>query len=179
MTTQRITIQLQGSDEDGGHVRLTDLIQQLEAVRTALKHTERLVTGTEERALYYRVVDLSHNSPATIVLEAVLTKPQLRASIPLRTVNSFFRNLRQISNKGRVPSKVDVPALESYQALGSGLDKNIRHIKITNDSASIEINEPFQDKVAEIIGPDEFVEGSLTGMLEWLNIHNNINGAKS
>jgi hypothetical protein len=175
MTTQRITIQLQGSDDDGGHLRLTDLIQQLEAIRTALKHTERLVTGTETRALYYRVIDLSHNSPATVVLEAVLTNPQLRANIASRTVNSFFRNLRQINDKGRVPSRVDVPTLESYQALGSGLNKNVRHIKLTNDHASIEINEPFQEKVAEIIGPDEIIEGSLTGMLEWLNIHNNIN----
>lgn len=31
------------------------------------------------------------------------------------------------------------------------------------------------EKVTDIIGPDEIVEGSLTGMLEWLNIHNNNN----
>lgn len=175
MTTERITIQLQGSAEDGGHLRLTDLIQQLEAVRTALKHTERLVTGTEERTLYYRVVDLSHNSPATVVLEPVLVKPQLEARIVSRTVTSFFRNLRQISNKGRVPSKVDVPALESYKALGTLLSKNVSRIKLANGHSSIEINKPFQDKVAKIIGDDEIVEGSLTGVLEWLNIHNNSN----
>ena len=33
MTTQLITIQLQGSAEDGGHLRLTDLIKQLEVHR--------------------------------------------------------------------------------------------------------------------------------------------------
>lgn len=175
MTTQLITIQLQGSAEDGGHLRLTDLIKQLEVVRTALINTERLVTGSEERTLYYRVVDLSHNSPAKVVLEAVPLKPQLQARIATRTVASFVRNLRQIDKKGSVSSKVDTPTLESYRALGSLLSKNVRQVRLDVGQTSIEINQPFQDRVTKIIGADEIVEGSLTGMLEWLNIHNNSN----
>jgi len=56
MAGQRITVQLEGSPGDEGHLRLSELIQQLERVKVALRQTERLVAG-REGALYYRVID--------------------------------------------------------------------------------------------------------------------------
>jgi hypothetical protein len=172
MAGQRITLQLEGSPTDEGHLRLGELIKQLELVRSALKQTERIVTKTEDRLLYYKVVDLSHSSPLTCVLEATPVKPEIKPQIATRTVTAFFRNIRQIGRRGRVPSNVDLPALEAYRDLGSLLEKNISGFKIINSNFSVEIDERFKSRVTEIIGPDELAEGSLTGMLEWLNIHN-------
>lgn len=172
MAGQRITIQLQGSPGDEGHLRLGELIKQLEFVRAALKQTERLVTGKDERFVYYKVVDLSHNSPAEVTLEAAALKEETKPQIVTRTVSKFFSNLRQIGNRGRVPPNVDLPALEAYRDLGSLLDKNVTTVKIINSHFSVDINEKFKEKVTEIIGPDEIIEGSMSGMLEWLNLHN-------
>ena len=172
MAGQNITIQLEGSKDDNGHVRLSELIQQLEFVRSALRQTERLVTGKDEKLLYYKVVDLSHNSPVTVVLEATPIKKEIKPQIATRTVSTFFRNLQWIQEKSQVPSRVDLQALESYRALGSMLDKNVSDIKIINSNRVFDINENFTEKVIDIIGPDEIIEGSMSGMLEWINLHN-------
>lgn len=172
MSGEKIIIQLEGSNDDYGHLRLNELIKQLELVASALKHTEQTFTGKEERLIYYRVVDLSHNSPVTCVLEAVPVKKVMKSDIATRVVNNFLRNLRQINNKGRVPSRVDTSALESYKELGSLLDKNVSRVKISNSNFDINIDKSFHDKVENIIGPDEISNGSLTGNLEWINLHN-------
>lgn len=49
---QRITVQLEGAVEDDGHLRLSELIKQLESLKAALKQTERIVTGSDESSLY-------------------------------------------------------------------------------------------------------------------------------
>lgn len=172
MAGQNITIQLEGSKDDSGHVRLNELIQQLEFVRSALRQTERLVTGKDEKFLYYKVIDLSHNSPVKVVLQATPIKREMKPQVATRTVSTFFRNLQWIQEKSKVPNRVDLPALESYRALGSMLDKNLSDIKITNSHRVFDINESFTEKVIDIIRPDEIIEGSMSGMLEWLNIHN-------
>lgn len=172
MSADKITIQLEGSSDDSGHLRLNELIKQLELVASALKHTEQTVTGKEERFVYYRVIDLSHNSPVTCVLEAVPVEKEIRSEIAKRTINNFLRNLRQIDTKGRVPSRVDTSALESYRELGSLLDKNVSKVRISNLNFTIDIDKSFNNKVENIIGPDELSKGSLTGNLEWINLHN-------
>jgi tetrahydromethanopterin S-methyltransferase subunit G len=172
MAGQNITIKLEGSEIDNMHVRLNELIQQLQFVRAALKQTERLVTGKDENLLYYKVIDLSHSSPVTVVLEATPIKQEIKKDIAFRTVNSFFRNLNWIQKKSQVPSRVDLQALEAYRDLGSLLNKNVTNVQIINSHRVFDINEQFTEKVVDIIGPDEIIEGSMSGMLEWLNLHN-------
>jgi hypothetical protein len=171
MAGQQITIRLEGSPGDAGHLRLGELIQQLEFVRSALKKTERIVSG-KEGLLYYRVTDLSHSSPASITLEPATIKSEIDPRILTSTVERFFGNLNDIKSTGNAADDVDLSALEAYRDLGALLSKNVSKVSIANGSSSIEINQQFREKVNEIIGPDELIEGSLSGMLEWLNIHN-------
>src|SRR4051812_10461085 len=70
MPNNQIRIIVEGDSKDKGHVRLNDFLQQLEAVKSALKQTERILAPNEKGAAYYRIVDVSHNSPLTVVLEA-------------------------------------------------------------------------------------------------------------
>jgi hypothetical protein len=179
----RITIQLTGSLEDGGDVTLSAFLTQLEALKAALKQTERLVTGEEEPTVYYRVVDLSHNSPATIVLEAVsfASRPQIPArkkrpavkrDYSHATVNQFFHSLRQIREKRQRPAGADLQILEAYRNLAAPLEKKVSGMKLIDNEESIDIDRSFQNAIDEIIGPDELVEGTISGTLEKLNLHN-------
>lgn len=179
----RITIQLTGSLEDDGHVTLSAFLSQLEAVKAALKQTERLVTGEEEPTVYYRVVDLSHNSPATIVLEAVSLanrpqttvkkkRPAIKTDYSHATVNQFFHSLRQIREKRQRPERADLQALEAYRNLAAPLEKRVSGVKLIDSDESVDIDRDFQSAIDEIIGPDELVEGTISGTLEKLNLHN-------
>ena len=172
MAARIITIQIQGAPEDDYHVRLSDLLKKLESLRTALRQTEGLVTGDDSSIVEYRVVNLSHNSPATLVLEAVPIDPRMHRSIATTTVNKFISNLNQILSKGKVSNKVDSHTLESYRNLASS-EQRITEFKITSNKQSIEIDNLFKEKVTEIIGEDETELGSVSGQLEWLNLHNN------
>lgn len=181
MPKNRVTIQLVGSLEDDWHVTLSAFLYQLEAVKAALKQTERLVSGDEEPSVYYRIVDLSHASPATVVLEAV-SMPQApqepkrkrraqRMDYSGETVTRFFSSLKQIRQR-QAPPKADLQALESYRNLTASLNKKVSHIQIINTEESIDIDKAFQSSIDEIIGPDELVEGTVSGTLERINLHN-------
>lgn len=171
----RIVLRLEGALEDDGHLRLADLIEQLNLLKQALSETERLITGEDkERYVYYRVVDLSHNSPAQIIIEPA-AKKQINPQIPKATVGAFFGNLRQIQEK-KIPEGTDWRALEAYRNLSALLVKDsITQVVIEeitdNKTKSIDITPQFKKLVDELIGEDEIVQGSLIGSIEWLNIH--------
>lgn len=173
MAGNRITLQIEGSPEDKGHPRLADLIKQLEIFQKALAQTERMVTGNEEREVYYRVVDLSHQSPATFVLEGVTLKPKSDKTLPAKTNSTFLKVLRQIK-RGSVSEDVDASTLVCYKELTSPIIKNnLSKVNIKNGRGKpIELDTKFRDKIEKIIGDDELMAGSATGRLEWLNIHN-------
>ena len=64
----RVSLELRGDAKDGEHVRLQEFVEKLSALQTALTNTERLITERKPNT-FYKVVNLSHNSPATIELE--------------------------------------------------------------------------------------------------------------
>jgi len=168
----RITVTIQGSPKDKGRVRLTEFIKQLEAVKTSLRHTERLLTQNEESTLYYQIVELTYSSPARVVIEPVTTNGN--KTLGARTVKQYVTNLRQVT-RGKRPARADLPALRAYQNLTSMLKQNVGKVAIKDSGNPVVIDNKFATKINKIIGPDELAEGSMFGMLEWLNLHRNIN----
>ena len=183
MASNRITLQLEGALEDNGHVTLSAFLSQLEAVKAALKQTERLVSGEDEPSVYYRIVDLRHSSPATMVLEAVslLNRPQAevkkrrlkkRGDYSQATVQHFFSSLKQIREEKQAPPRADLQALQAYKNLAASLQKDVSEVRLMNGGDSVDIDTTFQKAIDEIIGPDQLFEGSISGTLEKLNLHN-------
>jgi hypothetical protein len=187
MPASRITVQFQGSLEDEWHVTLSAFLSQLEAIKAALKQTERLVSGEDEPSVYYRIVGLSYSSPATVVLEAVsrVTQPQQepkkkarrvqRVDYSQATVRQFFHSLKGIRERKQVPARADLQALEAYRNLAGPLEKKVSGLKLIDSEEtkeSVDIDRTFQSAIDEIIGPDELVEGTINGTLEKLNLHN-------
>jgi len=170
----RITVTIQGSPQDNGRVRLSDFIKQLEAVKSSLRQTERLVAEHADPALHYHIVELTYSSPATVVIEPVAISPQA-VGLGAKTVKQYVTNLRQVA-RGRRPTHADLPALQSYQSLTSMLKQHVGKVTIKDARTKpVVIDNKFTSRIAKIIGPDELAEGSMCGTLEWLNIHRNIN----
>jgi len=172
--TARIVIQAVGAVEDNGDLRFPEFIEQLNAVRVALRHTERLVTGTTEARVYYRVVDLHKASPATVVLEP---KPLLDPDATITqdysgsVVDTFLANLRHIMTHHTMPQHIDMPAAEAYINLGVTVEKHVAELVITDDRERITIARGFKSVVETALGPDEICEGSITGTLDQVNLH--------
>lgn len=170
---ERITMELVGALEDDGHLRLSEFIKQLQAVKSALKQTERTITGKDEPELYYKVVQVTHASPLSVTIEPTPLKPEEGRETAKTTVKKFFTTLSMINKKNDAPEDFDLLALEAYRDLGTMLDKHVTGITLSSTKRNkVAIDKKFENKVSEIIGPDEIVEGSISGMLEWLNLHN-------
>ena len=174
VSKRRITVRITGSPEDGGGPRLSDFLKQLEAVKVALQHTERLLSTENEREVYFRIVGLSMASPATVTLEetAVMVKGK-RGPLPkVPVAERLVSTLLQIQNRGVIPPKQrDLAALEAYRNISTVL-RYSGEVMISSADQAVSLDPAFKEKIDKIIGPDQVLEGSLTGVLLAINLHN-------
>lgn len=176
MKKSRITIQFVGSEFDQKDVRLEDFIDQLSRIKKALNEAEMSMSGLEIASIDYKVVDLRHNSPSTVVLEGI----QLNGNAPIfepQEVSRYFASeLRAIKNNAKLINDPELSRLEAYQKIGS---RNLRRknsviekVRIQVERKSVTIDKKFKENLQAIVGPDEESEGTVSGMLEAINIHN-------
>ena len=65
MKSSRFKITVKGEEADGS-IRLNDLVDQLNALRSTLNQVDVAVSGQKSPSLYYRVTSITMNSPATL-----------------------------------------------------------------------------------------------------------------
>jgi hypothetical protein len=170
---RRITVTIRATEDEGGYLRLSEFLKQLDAIKAALKHTERLLSGSEERTVYYRIVSLSYSSPARMVLEErPLPVPDKRPKLPrVPTAQRLVSSLSQIERQ-RAPKGTDLAALEAYRNVGTLVGHRVREVSLRVGEQEVLIDNSFTTKIEKIIGPDHVVEGSITGVLLAINLHN-------
>jgi hypothetical protein len=169
--SKRITIILKGSDADAGDVRLSEFLEQLEAIREALKQTERVVSGRSDQHIYYKIVELSHSSPSRVVLEPVYPIDRaLRKGLSI-VPDALTSSIRILQSGRKPPARADLAMLESYKSLGAS--KNLKEMTISSSPQKVvSIDQGFSERVERAIGPDIFAAGSVSGRLERVNLHN-------
>lgn len=171
---KKITIQMVGSSIDNQDVRLSEFIERLEKIKDGLRAVEKLITGAEKPALDYKIVGARHDSPTTIDLVPIAAPnaPPLPSKYADRVVKGFSTELRLIKKKGRVLRDPDIERLETYRAMSGAENSFITSIRITVDHNAVTVDRDFGHRIDSIIGPDEELKGSISGMLEAVNFHN-------
>lgn len=165
-----LTIQLQPTEQE--NLRLDDFLEQMATLKNALRETERMVSGLEP-SLYFRIKQLQKNSPAKVVLEAVSddaavdARPQYASYI----VRRLTTNLRIIANKKRLPSKIDVPALDAYRDIAAPAEKHHIEVQIQAGGHAVAVGRRFREILDSLIGEDEYSYGSVSGKIEAVNLH--------
>jgi hypothetical protein len=175
MADDVITVELQGSPDDQGDVRLDDFIEELKAVKKALKHTTRIVADGNENAVYHKIIDLTHNSPYQVRIQLVARKPQF-ARAPRDTVRKMSTSLRMMQHRHpRIPDDFDLAAVEAYKDIAKPLNKRLATVKIATDqnNKTVSIGKGFDQDVEKLLGRDQQERGSIVGVLENLYTHNN------
>jgi len=72
---------MEGRETEGGFIRFNELLDELFAVKASLKRTERLLRIDAENPVAYRIVDLSHSSPAKVTI-AVVSTTHVYSAVP-------------------------------------------------------------------------------------------------
>jgi len=170
MSEREFRIRFRGSETDEEHVRLPEFVKQLEAVYSALNHTEELVTQSRQHAVFYRVTDLSHSSPATVAIEAVSSDPA--SDVASMVVSKFLGGLRSILTDNRIPKDFDRRTLESYKGLTSALKRNLSEMTFLQGDTKLSVTTRLEHSIDHLIGPDILYMGSIKGQIESVNIHN-------
>ena len=148
MALPRMTIQIEGTAADHGLVRLVDFIEQLETFKAVLRRRT-------ERGGYYRVVDLRHDSPATVVLEYVRGSKEA-PSRKAPAIEAMMQDLSRIQQTTRKkPPVQDLDVLESYAEIAAAVEKRVNRIVVKASRRSVTIDESFSRKLTKLIGPDE------------------------
>lgn len=173
---RNIKVRLTGSSQDERHVRFSDFLVQFHALKVAFANVERIISSNERSSVYFRIVALSHNSPATVTLEAhdsetIDAVQDLSATV----VTKFFSGLKQIQDNIDLPKEYDRATLESFKGLGATLRKHITHIHFSNDEIEIDYTSDLVRSIDRLLGPVATQAGSISGKLDAINIHNNVN----
>lgn len=167
-----LTIQLLPTDKE--NLRLDDFLEQLATLKNALRETERMVSGRDP-SLYFRIKQLQKNSPAKVVLEAVSDDEAADAGPQFAgyVVRRFTTNLRIIANKKRLPTNINIAALDSYRDIATPAMKNHIEVEIQAGGHAVAVGRRFREILDSLDGEDEYSYGSVSGKIEAINLHEN------
>jgi len=172
VTNKKIRIELKGAKIDNEFLRLPELVEALQGINEVLSHIDHILSQPESHSLYFRVTGLSCGSPAIVETEAVPIERSVDHSAEV--IRRFFTGLNDIK-RGKAPKEFGVDVLESYKNVSKVLKKNVTDIVLTSEGVHVELKEDLEPKITEIIGEDEIMQGSVSGILERINIHAGVN----
>jgi hypothetical protein len=163
VTDPTIDARLVGADEDGGHVQYDDFLRFCDVMSACLKRAESAVTGQTAR-IHYRIVSL-RDSSAGIGLEAI--RPKKGADYRTEVLNLFKKTITTLQTEGKIDPRLTPEALEDFRKLYKAPRKT-KEIWIIGK----QITSRYLANIDEILKPALASEGSVTGILERLNVHN-------
>ena len=167
----QITLELVGTPQEGGHLRLNDFLGQLHALRESLVNVNRILIHLSEARIYYRLVDLSHANGARVVIEPVTQEEEPESLQDIQALHDrFFQELTAIQENRPLSEEVDTRALESFQRLAVRAEQAGSAV-IHNVTAKVVLDREFTSRVTTLIAREYFSVGSLTGELGTINLH--------
>jgi hypothetical protein len=167
-----IIVELEGDEAAGGDLQLGQFIEELTAIRNALRQTERTVLRRDEYAVRYRVTNLSHSSPAKVTITVSSREPAYR-NIPRQITRRFSASLGAVKRNHRFAERLDLRTLETFKAIASPAAKhNINIVVSTENNRSVRLDKAFAVSVTRLIAGDERERDELVGRVERVDIHN-------
>lgn len=168
-----ITIRMEGSKDQQGHVLAADFMQKLENLLSALNGIDRIESKTDKLTLNYRIVAATHSSPLSVSLEPFYrTRARIEGSDHIERRNKrFFGELNAIRAGIPLSPEVDETLLECFSGLADGLGEGFTRTTILNGMVSVEIDQNFETNVRKLLNEEDASYGGEEGMLEAINLH--------
>lgn len=162
---------IEGNEEDKDVLRLNDFINLLQSIKESMSHLEHTLSRSNETGLLLQITNMSHSSPFTVVCR-VVPKDKEATDISGKLVHSYISGMAYIAENREAPEHFDRILLEKLRDIGRKRRLAFSNITIENSKSKSEITENFEKNIEYILGRDVEAHGSITGMLEQINIHN-------
>jgi hypothetical protein len=157
--------------EDDGQVRLGTFMSQLQSLNATITKLDR-EANDGKTATEYRIAELSYRSPVRVVLEPKARPKQPYAGHAI--IESLGRVAHTLEN-GDDLSGLDAELLEDIRALARPVGKTVKNTTLIFNDHTFDLTPKIVSKVDSALAVDDECEGSIEGMLEQLNIHDNAN----
>ena len=168
----QITLELEGTPQEGGYLRLGDFLAQLRALRESLNSVNRVLERLSDSRIYYRIVDLSHAKGARVVLEPVTEEGNRENQEDIQSLHDrFFQELTAISENTAPSEEIDNEALKSFQKLVEKKGRSFSTATLHNSAATVKLDDTFKERVTTLINREFYSHGSLVGQLGKINVH--------
>lgn len=156
---RQLTIMVEGSG--GSDVRLDDFTGQLEDLRSALVATARSI-GSHLGKAHYVVVGLSHDSPATVVIEPA-------GDIAADAISATLANLERLQSGDT--AGMDWELLEDYVPLTRRVGSRIAAVRLEHAGQSMVVSPELRSTIESVLSWGYSELGSLRGVLQAVNVH--------
>ncbi len=172
MADNVVRVQLEGRQSDNGHVRFSEFLSRLESLRQVLSVIEQDIVGAGKSSVVYRVIDLSHSSPACVVLEASPARQQSSPTLPAKIVGRFFDTFEFLTgSSNKSLEQLSYRTLEAYKALVGTPRRELDSFTISNDERTITVDDALENKIDSIMENIKIGHGSYSGALDSINLH--------
>lgn len=163
----QIEVTMEGLPEDNGDARLDVFCKQLQLLDNILKKLDQYISNGE-KTTQFRVIDLSHSSPARISIRpfVVSHKTDNRKLI----TNSFISAFQEIEN-GNIPDFLNVTILEDLEKFASPVGKTLSAIGIKVNQREINVNPIVVSVIKKYLSNADSCLTSYEGILEIIDIH--------
>jgi len=123
----------------------------------------------------WQVVDLSHSSPATVVIEPVfpaeLTSQENIRDRRGEVVSGFFGYMHALASRNEAPEELDRATLGAFKELIAPVNHGRIRTSLSNGAQSMDVVGSVEAVIEAILAPRALATGSVQGRLEFINIH--------
>ena len=171
MPDNRITLIVEGGDNDNGDVRLEVFLAELEQLHQALlKIDEKLSNGNHSS--HFAIVGLSHKSPATVELEPRANPGRNDIG---QQISHRLASVIDSVETGALQREDDYELLTELRGLATSIGTRLSAVTIKVDGKAFNLTPAFASKIEVHLAEQEVCHGTIEGMLERINVHNNAN----
>jgi hypothetical protein len=169
--SNKFKVTLKGGDS-GNSIRLSDLVDELNAIKQNLNHLDAQLNDGKSSGLSYRITKITMNSPATFEIEVVDRAGKV--SQGNKVVSKLSRDIQAVI-RGKRPKSSDLEQLETFKALVKPMQGRLEEISFQFGDDKIPLPRNLDVKIDDILGPDHVERGSVIGKLDTLDLHDGRN----
>lgn len=172
MAAYRVKLIVEGFEKDDGHVRLEVFVNELQRLQTALGRVDARVSNGK-RCSYFAVVGLSHNSPATVELEARVL-PSSKQDCRARAVALLGEALEAVE-RGEFSGDSDYDLLNDIKEMSAPVGDTLKSARLLINDQPYVLTERLAEKITEFQADQEECATTVEGLLERVNVHDGAN----
>lgn len=172
----QLIIQVEGLEQDGGEVRLDYLLDELASFLKVLRVSEKFVVNSRDCKFVYTVVDVKHDSPLSVTIQATSNDQAYVgwASYVLDNVFDFLSgNFHQI-----IEQNIELQIRKAIDKMIQGSQDRFSSVEIKRKENRVRIFDHMKiepDKSDRVVSQNILSWGTIKGRVERYNNHGDSN----